>query len=335
MDYLGYIKNDKLRRIILLMKENWGRIKISSQAAELAYFALLALFPTLLVLGNLIPLLPIPKDQVMSYLALTLPQEINEVINPILTQYLSGGSGGVVSIGVLLSIWTASKTFTIFQKVLNQVYNTKVRKNVIVQRMFSFVIAFLMVVMIALVTFVFIFGKYILSFLGDVFPIQVEYINTFDNFRWVGAFLVVWVLLTYIYYIVPNVYWPIKFSVPGALFSTLAFLLISQVFSSYIGIAGRQAVGNGAIGVFIILMLWLYLLGIVLILGGFLNVTLYYYFRPLKETLKEEARYVIRYSPKGMEASVKKQALKRKLIRKRLIIVENDEVRKMKTKNNQ
>ncbi|CZQ95426.1 virulence factor brkb [Trichococcus palustris] len=330
MDYLAKIKNDKLRRVALLMKAHWGRLQISHQAAELAYFALLALFPTLLVFGNLIPLLPIPKDELLAYLALTLPKEISEVINPIMSDYLSGGNGQAISIGILISIWTSSKAFSVFQKVLNQVYNTTVRKNIIVQRMFSFIIAFLMVVIIALVAFIFMFGNYILAFLGDIFPIQIAYINAFDNLRWVGAFFVIWVLLTYIYYFVPNVYWSIKFSIPGALFSTVAFLMISQLFSSYVGFAARQAAGNGAVGVFIILMLWLYLLGIVLILGGFLNVMLYYYFRPLKEVLREENRYVILYSAKGMEASIKKQALKRRLIRRNLIIVENDEMRKMK-----
>ena len=242
MDYLAKIKNAKLRRIALLMKDHLGRLQVSHQAAELAYFALLALFPTLLVLGNLIPMLPIPKEELLSYLALTLPREISEVINPILNDYLSGGSGEAVSIGILISIWTASKAFSVFQKVLNQVYNTTVRKNVIVQRMFSFIIAFLMVVIIALVTFVFMFGNYILAFLGDVLPIQIVHINTFESLRWVAAFCVIFVvLLTYIYYFVPNVYWSIKFSIPGALFSTVAFLLISQLFSSYVGFAARQA----------------------------------------------------------------------------------------------
>lgn len=334
MDYIAKIKNAKLRRIASLMMGHFGRLQISHQAAELAFFALLALFPTLLVLGNLIPMLPIPKDELLAYLALTLPREVSEVINPILNDYLSGGSGEAVSIGIIISIWTASKAFSVFQKVLNQVYNTTVRKNVIVQRMFSFIIAFLMVVIIALVTFVFMFGNYILTFLEDVFPIQIVHINTFESLRWIAAFWVIFVILTYIYYFVPNVYWSIKFSIPGALFSTIAFLLISQLFSSYVGFAARQALGNGAVGVFIILMLWLYMLAIVLILGGFVNVMLYHYFRPLKEVLREENRYVILYSAKGMEASVKRQSLKRRLIRRNQIIVENDDLMKMRMQKN-
>ena len=99
--------------------------------------------------------------------------------------------------------------------------------------------------------------------------------------------------------------------------------MISQLFSLYVGVAGNQAIGNSAIGVVITLLLWLYLMGTVLILGGFLNVMLYHYFQPLPVALKEESRYLIRYSKNALALSVNEQSLKRRLIRKKLRIQTN------------
>ncbi|MGA9517828.1 MAG: YihY/virulence factor BrkB family protein [Trichococcus sp.] len=318
-----YIKNPKMRLIVGLFQDHWGRMEIGRQSAEMAYYMLLALLPTLLLLGNIIPLLPVPREQVLLYVGMAFPQEVSNTITPILMQYLSSETGEVVSLGLILSIWTASKAFNVFQNVLNQVYNTKMRKNFIVHRIFSFVIAFLLVAMIALVAFLFMFGRYIRDFFEEFFSIQLDFITAFENVRWIGAFLIISVIMTVIYFVVPNVRWSLKFSVPGAAFATIGFLLISQLFSLYIGVAGSQAIGNSAIGVVITLLLWLYLMGTVLILGGFLNVMLYHYFRPLPIVLKEESRYAIRYSKNALALTVNEQSLKRRLIRKKLRIQGN------------
>jgi len=318
-----YIKNPKMRQIIVLFQQHWGRLEIGRQSAEMAYYVLLALLPTLLLLGNIIPLLPFPREQVLSYVEMALPEEVSSTTTPILEQYLNSGNGGVVSFGLLLSIWTASKAFNVFQNVLNQVYNTKMRKNFIVHRIFSFVIAFLLVGMIALVAFLFMFGRYIRDFFEEFLNIQLDFITAFDNVRWIVASLIIEIIMTVIYYVVPNVRWSIKFALPGAVFATTGFLLISQLFSIYVGVPGSQAIGNGALGVVITLLLWLYLMGTVLILGGFLNVMLYHYFRPLPIALKEESRYAIRYSKNALALTVKEQALKRRLIRKNLRIQSN------------
>ena len=135
------------------------------------------------------------------------------------------------------------------------------RKNIIVHRIFSFVIAFLLVAMISLVAFLFMFGRYIRDFFEEFLSIQLDFITAFENVRWIGAFLIISVIMTVIYYVVPNVRWSFKYSVPGAAFATVGFLLISQLFSFYVGVAGSQAIGNGAIGVVITLLLWLYLMG--------------------------------------------------------------------------
>ena len=95
------------------------------------------------------------------------------------------------------------------------------------------------------------------------------------------------------------------------------FLLVSQLFSLYISFAWKQAPGSGAIGVFIVLMIWLYLLGNVFILGGILNVIYYDYKHEDALVVDEKKTYLsVLYSKDAKEYTVKRQILRKSLVKK-------------------
>lgn len=310
-------KKFNLQDVLNISLEHFKRAEMGRQAAELAYYILLSLFPVLLALGNLIPLLPIPTEQVLSYVEMGVPAEISAILLPILEGYLEGGSGGAITIGVLITLWPASKAFSIFQRVLNQVYDAEVGRNFIMARIFSFLIAILLVGTMGLVAFLFVFGREILNLVQQLLPFDlVGVITTFEYFRWIVAFVVLILMMSLVYYIVPNVKWPFKYAVPGAILTTLGFLLISQLFSLYISFAGGQSIGTGTIGVFIVLMIWLFLLGNVFILGGILNVVIYDYNHEDEAVIDERETYLsVLYSPKAKDYLARRQILRKTLIK--------------------
>lgn len=310
------MKSLKLPNTVTIILEHFKRAEIGRQAAELAYYVLLALFPLLLALANFIPFLPIPTDQVLEYVELGVPDQVATIILPILEGYLEGGNGGAISIGIIISLWPASKAFTVFQRVLNQVYDADERKNFIISRIFSFLTVLLMVSLVGAVAFIFVFGREILELIQSLIPIDIlGIITAFEYFRWIVAFGILIIIMTFIYYFIPNVKWPLKYAVPGAILTTLGFLLVSQLFSLYIRLAGGASIGTGTIGVFIVLMIWLYLLGIVFILGGVLNVIIYDYKHEDEEPVDKNFPYVsIVYSENG-QALMPKQVLKRALFK--------------------
>lgn len=300
---------------IKIALKHFKRAEVGSQSAELAYYILLALFPVLLALANVIPLLPLPTEQILEYVQMTVPEEVGNVILPILKGYLSGGSGGAISLGVIISLWPASKAFSVFQNVLNQVYDTKPRKNFIITRIFSFLTAVLLVTLVGVVAFLFVFGQEILKLVQSVIPIDIlGIITAFEQVRWIIAFAVLIMILAFVYYFIPNVKWGIKYALPGAVFATIGFLLISQLFTLYINVAGGASIGTGTIGVFIVLMIWLFLLGNVFIIGGVVNVIYYDYTHQDELVVDEDFPYVSHiFSERGKQLMLKKQPLRRTL----------------------
>lgn len=305
-----------------IAQKHLKRAEMGRQAAEMAYYTLLALFPVLLAVANIIPLLPIPTNEVINYVEMALPQEVRGVVLPILQGYLNSGSEGVISFSLLFTLWPASKAFNVFQTVLNQVYDAEKRKNFIITRIFSFLTAMLLVALVAVVAFLFVFGQQILELVQGVINVDLAGILTaFEIFRWVVAGIVLILVMAFVYDFVPNMKWPFKYALPGAVLATVGFLLVSQLFSLYIGLIGGVSLGSGTIGVFIVLMIWLYLIGIVLILGALLNVIIYDYKHEDAIVIDEGEIYLsVLYSPKAKYYVAKKQILRKSLRKENLKI---------------
>lgn len=280
----------RMIRLFKVSKDNWGRADITSQAGELAYFVLFSLFPILLVIANIIPLFPIDVNAVLSYLESAFPPDIYNVIEPILIGYLNSSSGGVISIGLLTALWSASKAFNSLQNLLNEVYGVESRKNFILVRLVSLLIQLAIVSIVGIIVFIFVFGEFIVSFIEDLLSIDLGIILQVLQLRWLVLLIVLVSLFMAVYFLMPNHHLGIKYAIPGSIFATVGWLALSQGFSIYLQFAGGDAAANATFGVLIVLMLWLYLAAILLLMGGLIN-TIYYEYKnghTVRESIEKE-----------------------------------------------
>ena len=118
-------KTGKWLRFIKIFIANWGRSTIPQSAAQTTYYALLSLFPLLLVLANIIPLFPIDIQELLMTVDRILPENIYDIIAPILTNYLNSSSGGILSFGVITAVWSSSVLINTLRFVLNDVYDVE------------------------------------------------------------------------------------------------------------------------------------------------------------------------------------------------------------------
>lgn len=262
---------DRFKHFLEVLKPNWARAEVSSNAAELAYFTLLSLFPILLVVANVIPLFPIDAADILPMVETAVPPDIYNVLAPILESYLNSSSGGAISIGLITSLWSASKAFNALQNVLNDVYGVEKRNNFIIVRLVSFLVQLAIVAIVGVLIFVFVFGEFILLFIEDFVGIELDFILQIFSLKWLVLFIVLILIITMVYFLVPNHRMHIKYALPGAVFATIGWLVLSQAFTLYVQFAGGEAAASATFGVFIVLMLWLYLSAIILLLGALIN----------------------------------------------------------------
>ncbi|MFJ7649902.1 YihY/virulence factor BrkB family protein [Lysinibacillus sp. NPDC097279] len=251
------------------------RVEISALGAQLAYFFLLSFFPLLIFLVTLLPYLNLETTQVYSFLVNLMPDEVYRLIESTLKEVLTNRNSSLLSIGVLGTIWSASKGINALIRALNKAYDTEGRVG-FVDRGLSLVFTIALVIVIAVALLLPVFGQQIGHFLFSIVSIEDEFESLWRNIRWSMPPLLIFLVLMAIYWLVPNTSPRLKIMGvwPGAIFSTLAWLVVTYGFSFYISNFGNYSATYGSIGGVIILMLWLYFTGMILIFGGVLNATM-------------------------------------------------------------
>ncbi|MBC1797761.1 YihY/virulence factor BrkB family protein [Listeria booriae] len=262
----------KLKQVGEIAKTNWKSARITSHAAQLTFYILLSILPMMLVFGNLIPLFPIPKEEIYNTLQTFMPPEVYDILHPVIESMLTNASGTAISLGLITAIWSASKCFSALQEVLNIVYQAPDRKNFIVTRIMSFLMMLVIIVVIGAVVFVFAFGEQIVTFLQDQFDLKLDALADLGATKWFITPIFLFILFLIIYWLVPNVKWKIRKSVIGALFATIGWLAATELLSAYVSFQGDKILGFGSLSIMIVIMLWLYFVSIILLLGAFINV---------------------------------------------------------------
>ncbi|WKT75929.1 YihY/virulence factor BrkB family protein [Lysinibacillus fusiformis] len=251
------------------------RVEISALSAQLAYFFLLSFFPLLIFLVTLLPYLNLETTQVYSFLVNVLPDEVYKLIENTLNEILTNRNSSLLSIGVLGTIWSASKGINALIRALNKAYDTEGRAGIL-DRGLSLVFTVALVIVIAVALLLPVFGQQIGHFLFSIVGIEEQFESVWHNIRWSIPPILIFFVLMGIYWFVPNTSPRLKILGvwPGAVFATLAWLVVTYAFSFYINNFANYSATYGSIGGVIILMLWLYFTGIILIFGGVLNATM-------------------------------------------------------------
>ena len=272
------------QKLIKTYQQNSDQLQFGSYAAEISFYVIWAMIPILLALANIIAILPIQNTDILQLTKSFVPTEVESILMPILQGYLNNTSPGVFSLGLIISLWPASNVFNTFQRVFNLIYKVKPRQNMLVARAFAYLFTIFIVLLLFLVTSLLVFGESILNLVKDHIPDYFGIISIIIKQSWIFGVILIFLILVLMYHFIPNISWPIKYALPGAIFSFIGIFLISQLFTLYLSFAGNS-ISNQTLGIFIILMIWLYFNSMVLTIGAYINVFYHDYKNPKMDPL--------------------------------------------------
>ncbi|WP_233505442.1 YihY/virulence factor BrkB family protein [Sporosarcina sp. BI001-red] len=256
------------------MKELILRIKtvdVSGLGAELSYFFLFSMFPLLIFLFTLLPYMNLDQAEVILFIKDYAPAEVASMISDILEQVLANKNGGLLSVGILATLWSASKGMNALTKALNRSYFKEDSRSFVVQRGMSIVFTIMLVLVVIVALGLPVFGEQIGSFIFSYLGFEDGFNTLWNQLRFILPPVLIAVVFTLIYWLVPDVKLPFKTALPGALFATIGWIITTLGFSFYVSNFGSYANTYGSIGTIIILMLWLYFSAIILMIGGQIN----------------------------------------------------------------
>jgi membrane protein len=244
--------------------------EVFDRAAGLSYYFLFALFPTLLFLTALLGLLPLPRlmDQLMNYAGQVLPGDAASLVTRTLGEVVLGASGELLSIGVVAALWAASSGMLSIMTALNVVFHTADPRRWWRRRLtaLGLTIGLSLFTLTALVLLV--FGARIGEAVARWIGMGAVFRAVWKVAQWPVLIACVFTAITLVYQLAPRVGRRRSWISPGSAFAVIGWLLVSLGLREYVGVFGGFNTTYGSIGGVILLMLWLYLSGLVLLVGA-------------------------------------------------------------------
>ncbi|WP_419182776.1 YihY/virulence factor BrkB family protein [Metabacillus fastidiosus] len=262
------------KKIWTLAKDLYNRFKedeLSRLSAELAYYFLLSLFPFLIFLITLLAYLPLSEADVLATITQYAPKESMVLIETTLNQILSNQNGGLLSFGIIATLWSASNGINAIVRALNRAYDVEEDRSFLVARGMAVVLTIAMVFVILIALLLPVFGKQIGLFISAIYGLSDEFLSIWNAIRWLLSGLILFIVFSALYFIAPNKRLQIKYVLPGSLFATVGWIIVSLAFSFYVSNFSNYSGTYGSIGGIIILMIWFYISGMIIVLGGEIN----------------------------------------------------------------
>lgn len=268
-----------IKRFFIRLYEKSFDEDIFSSSAQVGFYFLFALFPLLLffinifgfVLGNSEDL----RKELFSYLYQVMPNSAYDLVLKTLNEVVEGSSGGKLTIGLLITLWSASAGIDSLRVALNAVYKLKEDRDWWKRKLMSLALILALGIMSFLALGIIFYGsQFINLILGRVgLPISSPFL--LKSVAVVIVAILLLVVFDLLYYFIPDHNnWRWKWITPGAIVAIILWYLVSKAFGIYLQYFDTYAKTYGSLGAMIILMLWLYLTALAILIGGAINAIL-------------------------------------------------------------
>ena len=243
---------------------------VSAFAAQSAYFILMSIIPILLLMMTMIRYLPITQEDLAHMFFTVVPEAFQGLFSLIVSEVYTK-SFAVVPLTAVFAAWSASKGIMSLYGGLNTIYHVPIVPNYIISRLWSAIYTILFIVAVLLTLVLMVFGTTIQEQLINHFPMIANVTGFFVHFRFLITLTVLTLVFLVMYVILPNRRASFKSQIPGAVISSVAWLLFSYCFSLYVRFSKGISQMYGSMTTIMFLMLWLYFCMGILLIGAEIN----------------------------------------------------------------
>ena len=264
----------RFRAFLKRLYEEYENDAVADSAASLAYYFVFAAFPFLFFLTTLTAYVPYVRqsvDTILTRAHALLPEQAVGLVETHLRGLVEQPRPRLLTIGLLATLYSASRGVDALRKTLNLAYDVKESRPWWRTELVAFGMtiggAVLVLISIALLTAGGSAGFWLARKVG----IAHQYVLVWSWLRWPVTALAMMLCAALAYYVLPDVKQKFKFITPGSVIGTLVWLACTYGFSVYAGHFGSYNVTYGSIGGVIVLLTWFYLSGFVFLMGGEVN----------------------------------------------------------------
>jgi membrane protein len=250
---------------------------VTDCAAQLSYYFLFSLFPLLFFLVTLAAYLPFAHGAVeamVERIAPLVPGDAMALVEEQLRALVNQPRPKLLTVGLAVALWSASRGVDALRKALNLAYDVPESRPFWKTQAVAMVMTLVGTLLIPVSFTVFLLGGRLGGWLAEKLQVVEVFHVIWSWLRWPFTAALVMLMLALCYYVLPDVKQRFKYITPGSMLGTGLWLASTWGFTQYVEHFGKYNVTYGSIGGVVVLMLWLYLTGLIFILGGELNAIL-------------------------------------------------------------
>ena len=245
--------------------------RISVHAANAGYFIILAVFPTLILVLSLLRYTGLDVRDLIGFLEGFLPPALLPEAEALIMETYRSTSRATVGLSAFTALWAASRGIYSLLTGLNAVYGLSESRGWLYTRLISVVYTFLFLLVLLLTLVLHVFGTAVVELLSQSRLPFWRFLTGIIDLRFFLLLFLQTALFTAMFMVLPNLRYGFSASIPGALLSSIGWLVFSQLFSLYVEQISNYGNLYGSVYALAISMLWLYFCLSILFYGGALN----------------------------------------------------------------
>lgn len=253
---------------------------LTDSAAALTYYAVLAMFPALIVLVALIGVFgqyPQTSDAILRIVSKLGPKSAVDTFRQPITSVVrnKSGAGALLSVGLVGALWSASGYVGAFMRASNAIYEVPEGRRFYRLRPLQLLVTLVMVLLAAVVGLSIVATGPLARDIGHELHLGHTALTVWDLAKWPVLFLLVITMFSILYYAAPNVRHPgFRWLTPGGIVAVTLWLIASAGFAVYVANFGSYNKTYGALGGVIIFLVWMWLTNLALLIGAEVNAEL-------------------------------------------------------------
>ncbi len=252
--------------------DKYKKDEVTVYAAQASFFIVISFFPFIMLLLTLIQFIPaVNKSDLLGLLVSIMPDMLDALVVGIVDELYMKSPGTVLSISAIVAIWSASRGMLGIERGLNRVYESPQPRGYIMRRLICSGYTILFVVACIASLLLLVLGTSLQRLLLQVFPMISGFMRYAISLRSFLALVVLVTVFAGLYTVVPVRRHSLKSQLPGAMFSTLGWIVFSGLFSIYFNNFSNYSYMYGSLTAVVVLMLWLYICICILLIGAELN----------------------------------------------------------------
>ena len=241
---------------------------VARDSAALTYYLLFAIFPLLIFISTLLGLLELDGAYIASVLEPLLPADVLNVLQSYLDYVSANQSRQLLWFSLVFSIWFPMRAAGCLMHSVRKAFGCGAPESMWRSQLRILLFTVCLILSIAITLVLVVVGRTVLEFAGRIITVSEAFITAWSYLRFVALALVMTVLLVLLYMLSQGRRRPLREVLPGVGSSLAAWLVLSMAFSYYVEHVGQYSVLYGSIATVIVVLLWLYMSGQILVLGA-------------------------------------------------------------------